>query len=214
MSSSGGAQLLQEVTLDDSSIKEQEKYDNLADMFAIIRTLQFLEVAFSRDMTTAVDYEHECDKLLRNYKSTKIQNGGDSFSLDDFVKTYDLDCPLAVSRLKIGINSVRETGIGVQSSGDSQTKIASDVCVHFQAVMDTTFVGGHAKEAIKPALQKVLDSLNLVTGLPASYQGKDVILKWLSKYEPMGALDVLDEGDAADFDLVINEQFTAFRGTL
>ena len=42
------------------------------------------------------------------------------------------------------------------------------------------------------ALQKVLDSLNLVTGLPASYQGKDVILKWLSKYEPMGALDVLD----------------------
>lgn len=112
----GGAQLLQEVALDDD-YREQEKYgtigtplllqapfllllftspsiflslsfpnhllsfsfstsfslryDNLADIFAIIRTLQFLETAFTRDTISNADYERECDKLLLNYETVR-----------------------------------------------------------------------------------------------------------------------------------------------
>lgn len=47
------------------------RYDNLADIFAIIRTLQFLETAFTRDTISNADYERECDKLLLNYETVR-----------------------------------------------------------------------------------------------------------------------------------------------
>ena len=56
-------------------------------MFAIIRTLQFLELAHSRQNIKQADYEQECNMLLSNFKTARIQNGGDSFSVDDFVQT-------------------------------------------------------------------------------------------------------------------------------
>lgn len=211
--SGGGAQLLQEVTLDDD-YREQEKYDNLADMFAIIRTLQFLELAHSRQNIKQADYEQECNMLLSNFKTARIQNGGDSFSVDDFVQTYNMDCPTAVARLKIGINAVQQYGAGVQTGGDSKAKIASDLTVQFTEVITYLETGESSKEAIKPQLTKLLDKMHKVTDLPPSFQGKKVVIKWLEKYEKMGALDELDEGEVADLDLEIKEALDEFRTML
>lgn len=50
--------------------------------------------------------------------------------------------------------------------------------------------------------------------MPPSFQGKKVVIKWLEKYEKMGALDELDEGEVADLDLEIKEALDEFRTML
>ena len=44
--------------------REREKYDNMADLFALIQTLQCLEKAYIKDAVTAKEYTEACSKLL------------------------------------------------------------------------------------------------------------------------------------------------------
>ena len=44
--------------------REREKYDNMADLFALIQTLQCLEKAYIKDAVSARDYTDSCAKLL------------------------------------------------------------------------------------------------------------------------------------------------------
>jgi len=209
---SGGAQLLQEVALDDD-YREQEKYDNLADIFAIIRTLQFLETAFTRDTISNADYERECDKLLLNYE-TAIRNCED-FNIDEFVQTYQFACAQAKYRIKCGMNAVRETGLGVQhDSGATKAKIATECTEKLLTLIDAIELLGTAKEELKPKLTELLDIHNKMTNLPPSYKGRDTLLKWLAKYGPMGALDELSDTDKAEFEMDLQEQYQEFKKAL
>lgn len=44
--------------------REREKYDNMADLFALIQTLQCLEKAYIKDAVNANEYTEACSRLL------------------------------------------------------------------------------------------------------------------------------------------------------
>ena len=48
--------------------REREKIDNLAELFAVINTLQCLEKAYIRDSVKNKEYTGNCSKLLVQYK--------------------------------------------------------------------------------------------------------------------------------------------------
>ena len=65
------------------------RYDNLADLYAVINTLQQLEKAYIRDCVTPKEYTGACSKLLVQYKAAFRQVKGDEFpTVDAFVKKY------------------------------------------------------------------------------------------------------------------------------
>ena len=69
--------------------REREKYDNLADLFAVINTLQQLEKAYIRDCVTPKEYTGACSKLLVQYKAAFRQVKGNDFpTVDAFVRKY------------------------------------------------------------------------------------------------------------------------------
>jgi ESCRT-I complex subunit VPS28 len=57
------AELYEEVKLYRHA-REREKYDNMADLFALISTLQNLEKAYIRDCVTPKEYTASCSKLF------------------------------------------------------------------------------------------------------------------------------------------------------
>lgn len=216
MASAGSvpAHLMQEVTID-SDYKEAQQYDNLADMFAIIRTLQFLELANTKQQINKEDYDRECDLLLQNFQSSKLQNGGDRFVVADFARTYNLDCPLALDRLKVGVNASRQYGIaGQRAGGPSQLKIASEVTAAFYEIIDGLQVMEASKENLKPLLTKLMDALLGINNLPPTFTGNAMIVKWLSKFESMSALDTLGDDDSGDLALELQEQYDQFNKVL
>jgi ESCRT-I complex subunit VPS28 len=92
-------ELFEEVKLC-KSVKEKERYDNLANLFAIITTIQQLEKAYSKDCVTAKEYTASCSNLLAQYKSAFKLVENEFNTIDDFVKKYKLDAPIALERIK------------------------------------------------------------------------------------------------------------------
>jgi hypothetical protein len=65
------------------------RYDNMADLYAVINTLQNLEKAYIRDCVTPKEYTAACSKLLVQYKAAFNQVQGDEFpTIETFVKKY------------------------------------------------------------------------------------------------------------------------------
>ena len=70
--------------------REREKYDNMADLFSILTTLQQLEKAYIRDAVTPKEYTAACSKLLVQYKAAfkLVQNYEDCSTIEKFVAKY------------------------------------------------------------------------------------------------------------------------------
>src|SRR5687768_15820197 len=70
--------------------REREKYDNMADLFSILTTLQQLEKAYIRDAVTPKEYTAACSKLLVQYKAAfkLVQNYEDCSTVEKFVAKY------------------------------------------------------------------------------------------------------------------------------
>ena len=49
--------------------REREKYDNLAELFAVMSTLQCLEKAYIKDCVPSREYTAACSKLLVQVRS-------------------------------------------------------------------------------------------------------------------------------------------------
>lgn len=65
------------------------RYDNMADLFAVITTLQQLEKAYIRDCITAKEYTAACSKLLVQYKAAFKQVQSDEFpTIEAFITKY------------------------------------------------------------------------------------------------------------------------------
>lgn len=81
-------ELYEEVKLYNNA-REREKYDNMADLYSVINTLQQLEKAYLRDCITPKEYTSACSKLLVQFKVAFRQVKGDEFpTVDVFVKKY------------------------------------------------------------------------------------------------------------------------------
>ncbi|XP_034491573.1 vacuolar protein sorting-associated protein 28 homolog isoform X3 [Marmota flaviventris] len=81
--------------------REREKYDNMAELFAVVKTMQALEKAYIKDCVTPNEYTAACSRLLVQYKAAFRQvQGSEISSIDEFCRKFRLDCPLAMERVK------------------------------------------------------------------------------------------------------------------
>ena len=84
------------------TIEEEEKIQNPANIYSLIRTLQFIEWAYNFSHIDRQSYTKETNIILEQYK-----NATNAFTeyegLDNFVKHYKLeDCTYAINRIKEG----------------------------------------------------------------------------------------------------------------
>lgn len=73
----------------------------MADLYAVINTLQCLEKAYIKDSVTAKEYTAACSKLLVQFKAAFKQVQGEEFpTVEVFTSRFKLDCPAAMERIK------------------------------------------------------------------------------------------------------------------
>ncbi|XP_038218357.1 vacuolar protein sorting-associated protein 28 homolog [Zerene cesonia] len=81
--------------------REREKHDNMAELYAVVSTLQHLEKAYMRDCVRAQEYTAACSRLLVQYRVAFKQVQGDEFpTIESFVSKFRLDCPAALERIR------------------------------------------------------------------------------------------------------------------
>ena len=80
---------------------ERDRLEDLADLYAIIRSTNSLEVAFSRDAVSLKEYNELCTKLISQHKTTEqaLVSSGSIESGESFFKQYGSNYQRAWDRL-------------------------------------------------------------------------------------------------------------------
>ncbi|KAI8323403.1 putative vacuolar protein sorting-associated protein VPS28, partial [Martensiomyces pterosporus] len=193
-----------------STSTEREMYENLADLYAIIMSLENLERSFIRDSISPSEYTTECSKLLSQYKTvSQIVHKPD---LRQFAHTYKLSCAAALHRLEVGVPSTIEHET-VDISGNNVKHVAKTV-QEFITVLDALSLGMAAVDKLHPLLADLLQSLNSVSFLPADYKWKANLRDWLIALNKMKASDELDEDQKRQLTFEVEQAYADFHKSL
>ncbi|KAF8981687.1 hypothetical protein BGZ46_002409 [Entomortierella lignicola] len=193
--------------------RERAQMDNMADLYSIIVVLEHLEMAYIR---SAITHTETCPQLIAQFKTASNLLGDVVPDLENFMKEYNLDCPAAVKRIKIGVPATVEFGDGVSSetNGHRTAKYVAETVKNYITVVDALKLGMVAVDEIHPLLADLMQSLNNVRSLPADFEGRAKLREWLIKLNSMRASEELgaDEKRQLEFDLESN--YTTFHGWL
>ncbi|CAG8538680.1 415_t:CDS:2 [Paraglomus occultum] len=205
---------------------DREKYENLADLYAIIVTMEHLEKAYIKDSikhTEMTSYTPACSKLIAQYKTALNLVSDHVPDIEKFMKEYKLGCPAAANRFKIGVPATIEhsTGAG-HGSGASAKYVAETVTVgyavvklaHFITLMDTLKLEMKAVDQIHPVLSDLMQSLNNVSSLPADFEGKAKVRQWLITLNSMKAIDEINEEQVRQLQFDMENSYNAFYRSL
>ncbi|GLV36340.1 Vacuolar protein sorting 28 [Carabus blaptoides fortunei] len=162
-------ELLEEVKLSRNA-REREKYDNMADLYAVINTLQHLEKAYIRDCVTPKEYTAACDEYP---------------TVDTFVKQFRLDCPAALERIK------EDRPITIKDDKGNTSKCIADIVSLFITLMDKLRLEIKAMDELHPDLRDLMDTMNRLSILSSDFEGKQKVSEWLATLNSMQASDEL-----------------------
>ncbi|EDV26354.1 uncharacterized protein TRIADDRAFT_22070 [Trichoplax adhaerens] len=202
------SELLEEVKLYKNA-REREKYDNMAELYAVINTLQCLEKAYIKDAVPPKEYTSACSKLLVQYKAAFKQVQGDEFAtVEAFMRQYKLDCPAAYERIKEG------RPITIKDDKGNTSKCIADTVSLFITIMDKLRLEIRATDELQPDLRELLETMNRLSTLPSDFEGKDKVLQWLTTLSSMKASDELTDEQARQMIFDLETVYNAFNRLL
>lgn len=199
------SELMEEVKLYRNP-REREKFDNLAELFAVINTLQYLEKAYIKDCVPAKEYTAKCSKLLVQYKAAFKQVQSDEFpTVESFMQRYRLDCPAALERIR------EDRPITIRDDKGNTSKLIAEIVALFITVMDKLRLEIRSMDELYADLKDLSDSISRLSDLPTDFEGKEKVGKWLTTLNGMEASDELNETQARQMLFDVDASYQAFQ---
>lgn len=198
-------EMYEEVKLYTTS-REREKYDNMAELFAVINTMQCLEKAYIKDAVTPKEYTGACSKLLVQYKAAFKQVQSDKFpTVESFVASYRLNCPAALERIR------EDRPITIKDDKGNTSKSIADIVMLFITIMDKLRLQIRAMDEIHPDLRDLMDIMNRLSVLPEDFEGRVKVQHWLTTLGDMRASDELTEDQVRQLLFDLEQAYNAFN---
>jgi ESCRT-I complex subunit VPS28 len=197
--------------------REQEVWENLADLYAIFKTTEALERANMRNSIPDGEYAPNCRRLIESFRNIKLllESGEAGHTVDSFREEYKIDteCPLGKKRLIDDPNPVSNVP---DDAGDAIV-VATAVVHHFITVMDNLRMDLVAVDQFQPLLEELYASLNKMSSrLPDRWVGLEKSREWLTKLKGMQASDELSEDEVRqclfDMDTAYNDFHKQLEG--
>jgi len=196
-----------------TSKKEQETYENLADLFAILKSTEKLERAYVRDTISAKEYEPLCSKLIGQYK-TLYDSLRDQVDVQQFMVQYNMQCPMATTRLlHSGMPATVEHGRPIENRGGT-AKAVGETVQNFITLMDSMKLNMVAVDQLYPLLNDLMQAFNKVTQLPSDFPGKTKIKAWVGKLHNMPASHELDDADQRQLLFDLESSYNEFMAAM
>ncbi|XP_078063401.1 vacuolar protein sorting-associated protein 28 homolog isoform X1 [Mustelus asterias] len=182
------------------------RFDNMAELFAVVKTLQALEKTYIKDCVTPTEYTAACSRLLVQYKAAfKQVQGSDITTIDEFCRKYRLDCPLAMERIK------EDRPITIKDDKGNLNRCIADIVSLFITVMDKLRLEIRAMDEIQPDLRELMETMNRMSNLPVDFEGKDRVDQWLQKLSGMSASDELDDNQVRQMLFDLESAYNSFN---
>jgi ESCRT-I complex subunit VPS28 len=182
-------------------------------LYAIIKTTEYLERAFIKDAINVEQYESACAWLIVQFKFAEkglIADGSITHIggwTAGFVEKYRMDCPKGIYRLLI---VGAPAGLDGQDNQSEAVHIAEAV-QHFNTAMDAIKLELRDVDEIQPLISDLLYfGLNKVKGLPSDFEGKAKPENWLKTLNAMRAYDRIDDEQARQLLFDLDESYSSF----
>jgi len=189
--------------------REREKIDNLAELFAVINTLQCLEKAYIKDSVQAKEYTGNCSKLLVQFKAAFKQVQGDEYpTLESFMSKYRLDAPAALERIK------EDRPITIKDDKGNTSKLIAEIVALFITVMDKLKLEMRSMDDLHGELKDLSDNLGRLSMLPADWPSKEKINNWLNTLSGMQASEEISESQARQLSFDLETAYNDFNKIL
>ncbi|CAK1543676.1 unnamed protein product [Leptosia nina] len=189
--------------------REREKHDNMAELYAVVSTLQHLEKAYMRDCVRAQEYTAACSRLLVQYRVAFKQVQGDDFpTIESFVSKFRLDCPAALERIRENKPNL------IKDDKGNTNKYIAEIVSLFITLMDKLRLDLRAMDMIQPELRELREAMDCLAMLPEDFIGKIKVQEWLEKLSEMSASDELSEAQARQLVFDLETSLGAFNKTL
>ncbi|XP_063218364.1 vacuolar protein sorting-associated protein 28 homolog [Bacillus rossius redtenbacheri] len=189
--------------------RDREKYDNMADVYALVNTLQNLEKAYIRDCVTPKEYTAACSRLLVQCKAAfKHVQGSEFPTIDAFVKKFRLDCPGALERIK------EDRPITIKDDKGNTSKCIADIVSLFITLMDKLRLDLRAMDELQPDLRDLADTMSRFSLLPPDFPGRSKVAEWLATFASLQASDQLSDAQARQLIFDLETSLNAFHQLL
>ncbi|KAJ8710425.1 hypothetical protein PYW07_009791 [Mythimna separata] len=186
--------------------REREKHDNMAELYAVVSTLQHLEKAYMRDCVRAQEYTAACSRLLVQYKVAFKQVQADEFpNIEAFVAKYRLDCPAALERIRENKPNL------IKDDKGNTNKYIAEIVSLFITLMDKLRLEFRAMDMIQPELRDLRDTMDRLIMLPEDFEGKIKVQEWVDKLSEMSASDELSESQVRQLLFDLETAYGAFN---
>ncbi|EIM19388.1 vacuolar protein sorting-associated protein 28 [Wallemia mellicola CBS 633.66] len=191
-----------------NTTNERDKYENLATLFGIIQSLDYLERAYVRDSINQSEYSPACVKLLAQFKTIlKLVAGDIAGSVDEFMAEYKMDCPAAAHRLHVGVPATVEHSA---EEGVETGKWVAETTQCFITFMDALRLNLRAKDQLHPMLTDLMSVYSRFKG-SSEWEGRPKLVGWLISLNKMKAADEITDEQSRqmlfDVDHAYNEFF-------
>ncbi|CAM9541013.1 unnamed protein product [Heterosigma akashiwo] len=177
--------------------RERQRYDRLAEFYAIIKTTEHLENARLSNSIDKEEYARECTTLIQQFKDTESVLIRQNYITDtsSFQKKYPLDCVRMNGALRRhGLPSATKDCDETTSAGLAlQARQAAEATQAFITAMDALKL---EQRAVQPLVADVMDRLTRLAALPADFAPTQKIEAWLKELNGLRAADELGEDQA------------------
>eukprot|EP00241_Pyramimonas_parkeae_P011060 CAMPEP_0114238770 /NCGR_PEP_ID=MMETSP0058-20121206/8098_1 /TAXON_ID=36894 /ORGANISM="Pyramimonas parkeae, CCMP726" /LENGTH=231 /DNA_ID=CAMNT_0001350895 /DNA_START=893 /DNA_END=1588 /DNA_ORIENTATION=- len=198
--------------------KERELVNNKADLFALIKTVEYLERAYVRDFISAKEYETTCLNMIAKFKTLLGTMKEQVPDVQMFMRDFNMDCPAAYNRLIVsGMPATIEHGNCGQSSaagGKGSEVVVAETVQAFITTMDALKIQMTSMDSLYPLLSDLMQSLNKLAYLPPDFAGKTNVKEWLMRLHQMSASDELTEEQTRQLLFDLESSYNAVLGVL
>ncbi|KAL3219611.1 hypothetical protein MRX96_030362 [Rhipicephalus microplus] len=210
-------ELYEEVRLQRTS-REREKYDNMADLYAVINTLQCLEKAYIKDCVTPKEYTAACSKLLVQYKAAFKQVQGPEFStVEAFMAAFRCRLGWFVCSWTVLLpwnESVRTGRLPSKTTKGNTSKCIADIVSLFITIIDKLRLEIKSMDELQPDLRELSETMSRLSLIPANFEGKAKVDEWLQTMSLMAASDELNESQVRQLIFDLESSYNAFNRIL
>ncbi|GAA5881501.1 hypothetical protein JCM16303_005680 [Sporobolomyces ruberrimus] len=202
-----------------TSNADRERMDELATLYGLIVSLDYLERAYVRDSIDSTQYAPACSRLLTQFKSIMKLVGDSVPSLEAFMQEYRMDCTAAAHRLKIGVpatiehSSADDHGSGNGNGNGEHSKWVAETTQNFITFMDALKLKLRAKDQLHPLLTDLMSGYTRFKS-SSEWEGRPKILHWLITLNQMRASEEITEEQSRQMLFDVEHAYSEFFRSL
>ncbi|CAG0883490.1 unnamed protein product [Cyprideis torosa] len=191
--------------------REREKYDNQADLYANINTLQCLEKAYIKDCVSQQAYTAACSRLIAQVKAAfQLVKDEDQFpTIEAFVRKYKLDCPNALERIR------EDRPITIRDDRGNVNRCIAESVSLFITMMDKLRMNMKAKDELQQDVRDLVEVTGRLSILGSRFdEHRTIIENWNTKFRAMSAADTLTDDEARQMTFDIESAYNVMNDIL